>query len=101
MAKLLDYCVLIRSKNAGPFTLTFDFMFKSLDALRKVEQANLLTRELFARLYKVDPDAITLVFHEAALAAKVSFPRPHVQCDMEDGDCYGGQQYAPLMDLSV
>ena len=42
MSRLIDYCTLIRSKNAGPFVLTFDFMFKDLESLRKVQQAGLL-----------------------------------------------------------
>lgn len=101
MGKLIDYCTLIRSKNAGPFVLTFDFMFKDLDSFRKVEQAGVITKEYFSELFHVDVAHITLVFHQHALAAKVSIPRPHFQGELEDSDGYGGQQYAPLMDIHI
>jgi len=101
MTRLIEYCTLIRSKNDGPFLLTFDFMFKNLECLLKVRQANVITKEYFAELFHEDIKQITLVFHERALAAKVSLPRPHFQGEIEDGDCYGGQQYAPLMDINI
>jgi hypothetical protein len=36
-----------------------------------------------------------------ALAIKVSFPRPQSSGSKYDSDVYGGQQYAPLLSLSV
>lgn len=101
MPRLIDYCTLIRSKNAGPFVLTFDFMFKDMECLRKVQQANVITKEYFAELFHVNMEHITLVFHERALAAKVSIPRPHFQGELEDSDGYGGQQYAPLLSINI
>jgi hypothetical protein len=101
MSRLIDHCTLIRSKNAGPFVLTFDFMFKDLESLRKVQKANVITRKYFSGLFHADVRKITLVFHERALAAKVSIPRPIFQGELEDGDCYGGQQYAPLMEIEI
>lgn len=101
MKRLLDYCTLIRSKNAGPFTLTFDLMFKDVVSFRKVEGSKVLSKGLFARLFNEKEENITFVFHERALAAKISMPRPHFQCDPEDNDCYGGQQYATLVDLRI
>jgi hypothetical protein len=101
MAKLKDFCTLIRSKNAGPFTLTFDIMFKDLASFKMVERSNTLTKELFEALFHEEKQNITLVFHERALAAKISFPRPHFQCDLDDNDCYGGQQYATLVDIEI
>ena len=68
MATILDYCTLVRSKNAGPFVLTFDFMFRDQAAYEHVRDAGVLTAELFARLYRVAEEHITLVFHERALA---------------------------------
>lgn len=37
--------------------------------------------------------------HDAARAIKISIPRPYVQCDLDDGDAYGRQEHAPLVDL--
>ncbi|MBE8475430.1 DUF4387 domain-containing protein [Streptomyces justiciae] len=101
MATLLDYCSLVRSKNAGPFTLTFDFMCHDQAAYDALVASGFLNRDLFAALYGADPADILLVNHPLALAVKVSLPRPTVQGDLNDSDCYAGQQYAPLMDLAV
>ncbi|MFN2157297.1 MAG: DUF4387 domain-containing protein [Anaerolineae bacterium] len=101
MGTILDYCTLVRSKNAGPFVLTFDFMFRDQAAYEHVRDAGVLTPELFARMYRVAEEQITFVFHERALALKVSVPRPDVQCAPDDTDCYAGQQYAPLLDLEI
>ena len=101
MGTILDYCTLVRSKNAGPFVLTFDFMFRDQAAYEHVRDSGVLTAELFARLYRIAEERITLVFHERALALKVSLPRPQVQMAPDDADCYAGQQYAPLLDLEI
>ncbi|MCQ8193185.1 DUF4387 domain-containing protein [Streptomyces rugosispiralis] len=101
MTTLLDYCSLIRSKNAGPFTLTFDFMCHDQAAYDALVATRFLNENLFATLYGADPDQILVVNHPFALAVKVSLPRPAVQGDPHDTDCYAGQQYAPLMDMEV
>lgn len=101
MAKLGDLARLIRSKNAGPFVLTFDIMFEDDDVYRKVIKSQVLTKSRFAAIYHV-PEADVLFFqHDAARAIKISIPRPYVQCDLDDGDAYGGQQHAPLVELEV
>ncbi|MER0429445.1 DUF4387 domain-containing protein [Streptomyces microflavus] len=101
MATLLDYCSLVRSKNAGPFTLTFDFMCHDEQAYQALVATGFLNRQLFAGLYDTDPEKILLVNHPLACAVKVSLPRPTVQGNLHDTDCYAGQQYAPLMDMDV
>lgn len=101
MATLGELARLIRSKNAGPFTLTFDIMFESEEKYRRVLKANALTPAVFARLYGVPIADVLFVAHDAASAIKISIPRPYVQCDPGDGDAYGGQQHAPLVDLQI
>ena len=65
MTCLGDLAKLIRSKNAGPFILTFDIMFDDEAAYRRVIGAGVITKEAFARLYSVAVDDITLVHHAA------------------------------------
>ncbi|MBD3004927.1 MULTISPECIES: DUF4387 domain-containing protein [unclassified Streptomyces] len=101
MTTLLDYCSLVRSKNAGPFTLTFDFMCHDQAAYDALVATGFLDKHLFATLYGADPDRILVVNHPSALAVKVSLPRPTVQGGPHDTDCYAGQQYAPLMDMEI
>ncbi|MFC7397214.1 DUF4387 domain-containing protein [Chelatococcus sp. GCM10030263] len=101
MAKLGDLARLIRSKNAGPFTLTFDVMFDTDEVYRKVCAAKVLTRSRFAALYRVAEDDVTFFEHDAAKAIKISIPRPAFQGSRDDGDIYGGQQHGPLVDLEI
>jgi hypothetical protein len=92
---------LIRSKNAGPFWLTFDVMFDNSDVYREVRDQNVLSIERLAACYRQDPAVVRVFAHDAALAIKVSFPRPASSGSALDTDVFGGQQYAPLMDFTV
>ena len=92
---------LIRSKNAGPFILTFDVMFEAEETYRRVLRSGVLTRAVFAKLYRVPEQEVMFFEHEAARAIKISIPRPAIQGDRDDGDIYGGQQHAPLVGLEM
>jgi hypothetical protein len=92
---------LIRSKNAGAFTLTFDVMFDDEATYRRVLRSGVLTRSVFARLYRLPEEEVMFFEHDTARAIKISIPRPTVQGDRDDGDMYGGQQHALLVDLEM
>jgi hypothetical protein len=96
-----ELCSLVRSKNAGPFVLTFDLMFSSDDGYSRVKRSNPLTARFIAQLYKLPEAQVRVFLCDSARAIKISIPRPVVQCDPGDGDCYGGQQYAPLLEVPV
>lgn len=98
---IADLAVLVRSKNAGPFWLTIDIMFDDADKYRRVRDSEIVNREAVADMFRRDPDEIIVVNHDAALAIKVSFPRPQSSGSKYDSDVYGGQQYAPLLSLAV
>ncbi|MEY9895150.1 hypothetical protein ABIA31_008839 [Catenulispora sp. MAP5-51] len=99
--RLLDLCSLIRSKNAGPFVLTFDFMCRDAESYATLRASGVLSPQLFAELYGGDPNDVLVVHHDRAEAVKVSMPRPVRQGGIRDSDSYGGQLYAPLVDLEV
>lgn len=101
MATLGALARLIRSKNAGPFHLTFDIMFDAEETYRHVVDSGAITREVFCRIYNLAEEDVLLVCHDAARAIKISIPRPVFSCDLEDGDCYGGQQFGPLVGVEV
>ena len=101
MTTLSDMCSLIRSKNAGPFLLTFDLMFSSAEFYQRAKRTRAVTKQHLVELYGAGEAEVTLVYHDAALAIKASIPRPLVQCAKGDGDCYGGQQYVPLLSIEV
>ncbi len=96
-----DLAVLVRSKNAGPFWLTIDIMFDDAEKYRRVRDSERIDRALVARLYGRRRDDIIVVNHDAAMAIKISFPRPASSGSKYDSDVYGGQQYAPLLSLEV
>jgi hypothetical protein len=101
VTKLADLARLIRSKNAGPFELTFDIMFEDEVRYRRVQRSGALTREAVAERYGIEPSAVKFFYVDNALAVKASIPRPAVQGDLDDSDGHGGQQYAPLMDIEI
>lgn len=101
MATLLDYCSLVRSKNAGPFTLTLDFMAKDQHTYDALCRTQALTPTLFAELFTMDASEVQVTEVPHAMAIKVSLPRPCIQGSLEDADSYAGQQYGPLMALTL
>ena len=92
---------LIRSKNAGPFMLTFDIMFEDEARYRRVKDSGVLTRERVGAIYGLPPGEVLFFWCDNALAVKASIPRPIVQGDVGDPDGHGGQQYAPLIDIEI
>lgn len=101
MTALAELARLIRSKNAGPFELTFDIMFEDEMRYRRVKGSGALTREAVAARYGLEPSQVKFFYCDNALAIKASIPRPCFQGDLRDADGHGGQQYAPLMDIEI
>ena len=101
MTMLAKLARLIRSKNAGPFELTFDIMFDDAATYARVRDSGMLTREKIAACYNLEPSQVKFFLCDNALAIKASIPRPVVQGDPRDSDGHGGQQYAPLMDIDI
>ena len=102
MTSLRDICTTIRSKQAGPFRLTFDVVFKDDETYHRVKASGALSRSQIANLYHIPESEIThLVFYDPGRAVKVTLIRPVVAGDPGDSDIYGCQQHAPLLDLRV
>jgi hypothetical protein len=101
MTLLANLARLIRSKNAGPFELTFDIMFEDEARYRRVKDSGVLTRAAVASRYGLEPSQVKFFYCDNALAVKASIPRPCFQGDLRDADGHGGQQYAPLMDIEI
>lgn len=101
MTALANLARLIRSKNAGPFELTFDIMFDDEITYERVKRSGAVSREAVARRYGLTANDVKFFFCDNALAIKASIPRPVVQGDPRDSDGHGGQQYAPLMDIEI
>ncbi len=101
MTTLKEIAQLIRSKNAGPFALTFDFMFDRFEDYRRVRDSGVINKELFSRIYGTPVEEVEIYSVDAARGIKVTIPRPVVQGDLEDTDSYGCQFFGPLADLEI
>ena len=101
MPRLWEVSKLIRSKNSGPFELTFDVIFKDRDAYERVRDAGTLSAQWFAKIYRLTPEVVSVIHYDAANAIKITIPRPVISGDISDTDVFGGQQYGPLVDLEV
>lgn len=99
MPKLHEVTKLIRSKNAGPFQLTFDIIFDNFDNYQRVKDSGKISQKIIADIYNIPPNEVLFFVCDNALAIKASIPRPVFQGDIGDADNHGGQQYAPLMEI--
>ena len=102
MKTLYDIAKVIRSKNAGPFSITLDVLFDNEQIYRRIKQANLINKPLIAKLYHISEESITeLVYFDQAMGIKVTYDRKISSGTIGDRDVYGAQQHAPLMLLEV
>lgn len=99
--KLHEFTTLIRSKNAGPFSLTFDIMFSEADAYEHVKASGAINSTALAKLLCCSPNQLQLFVCDNALAFKVTIPRALPAGDPADADLHGGQQFAPLIDIEI
>jgi hypothetical protein len=100
MIRLIDVAEVIRSKNSGPFELTFDILFKDWTMFETFCHRNLITKELIANLYQIPVSKVINVVHfKPAKALKFTIVRPLPSGAMGDTDIYGAQQHAPLLGL--
>ena len=100
--RLRDYASIIRSKNAGPYRLTFDILFRDDASFAAVCESQAVTKENVARAYRVPIDQVSSLFVvPMGRAIKVTLLRPKGQGDFGDSDMYGCQQHAPLLELPV
>jgi len=98
--KLFDVAEVIRSKNSGPYEITFDIIFKDEEMFRKVAAAKVFNSEDFAKLYHIQTsDIIGVVNFPPAKAIKITIVRPIPSGSLGETDVYGAQQHGPLMEM--
>jgi hypothetical protein len=102
MTKLADFATIIRSKNAGPFRLTFDVFFNDAARFNKVVETQTISPETVADVYCIDPEDIIGIYELPKInAIKISINRPIPAGDPSDSDVYGAQQHRPLSTLVI
>ncbi|MFV0518739.1 MAG: DUF4387 domain-containing protein [Lachnospirales bacterium] len=98
--KLFDIADVIRSKNAGPYELTFDIIFKTDEFFQMVSNAKVINKTSFAKLYNISEDDILgIIDFPPAKAIKITIKRPICSGDLGETDVYGAQQHIPLMNF--
>jgi len=99
---LSDLADVIRSKNAGPYELTFDIMFRRQVDYEYLKRSGCFDKKLIADLYSVAAENISnIIFFDPAFAIKITMVRLNASGDPGDTDVYGAQQHAPLLGLRV
>lgn len=101
MTELWQLAKLIRSKNAGPFKLTFDIIFADEAGFASVRGSEAVSPAAFAAAYGVPEQDVEVFEHERVMAIKVSIPRPFASGAVDDTDVFGGQFHSPLVRLQV
>lgn len=99
--RLAELAGLIRSKNAGPFVVTFDVLFEDADAFERVVGSGIIDAAWVARTYGVPEHDAQVFAYRPGLAIKVTIPRQVPSGARGDRDVFGAQQSAPLIDLDV
>ena len=102
LATIADIAKVVRSKNSGPFELTFDVMFDDARLYQQVKASGDVTRESLGALYGVaGADITNFQFFDPALAFKLTIRRPAAQGSVGETDTFGAQQHAPILALQV
>jgi hypothetical protein len=96
-----DTVVSVRSKNAGPFTVTFDLFFPDRETFDEVTGKQVINPDVVADLYNLEPSEVKIFPFVPALAIKVSVPRLMPGGAPGDTDVAGGQQFVPLLSIPV
>ena len=99
MARLGDLARSVRSKNAGPFTVTVDVFCGSAAAWTEIGEK--LTRQRLADLYRVPSGSVRRFELPDLHMLKFSFPRPVRQGSRLDRDMHAAQFAVLLEELDI
>ncbi|MEI7784403.1 MAG: DUF4387 domain-containing protein [Betaproteobacteria bacterium] len=91
----------VRSKNAGPLCLTVDVFFRDRAGYERAIASPSLSAAAVAELYGVQAAQVRRFELPQILAIKLAMPRAVCAGDPGDGDVYGAQQHAPLLELAL
>lgn len=102
MTKLYDIAKILRSKNSGPFELTFDIIFDNDKDYIKVKESGIINEDTISKIYHIPKsDIMDIVTFDPARGIKITIARRISSGTIGDRDVYGAQQHAPLMNLEI
>ncbi|KAI1102445.1 hypothetical protein F4804DRAFT_265541 [Jackrogersella minutella] len=102
-----DLTKVVRSKNAGPYEITFDLIFESRDTYLKVKESGLLSTKVIAEAYSMtESDIVWCGFFDPAQAFKATIPRVRAgkrtaAGSFMENDVHGSQQHLALVNLTL
>ncbi|KAI1212070.1 uncharacterized protein F4807DRAFT_417462 [Annulohypoxylon truncatum] len=102
-----DLAKVVRSKNAGPYEITFDLIFESRDTYMRVKESGLLSTKTIASAYNLaESDIVWCGFFDPAQAFKATIPRIRAGKRTPGGsfmenDVHGSQQHLALVNLKL
>jgi len=99
--KLIDIARVIRSKNAGPTTLTLDLLFNDEAGYQRALNSPALQPAAIAPLYGLRTEQVELIPYPPAIAIKIAMDRKIVAGTPGDRDVYGAQQHGPLLEIEI
>ena len=101
MAKVSEVCKHVRSKNAGPYWVTFDLFFNDAAHFNQYHDSPTLSPDLFATLYGAAGDTVKQFSVPSLNLVKVSFGRKTPQGGEVERDMHCGQQFVRLLDVEL
>lgn len=98
---LPELAEVIRSKNAGPYEIGFDIIFRDFAGYQLARKSGVITAALIARLYRIpEGDVRVIRWFDPAKALKITIPRERPAGGPGERDLYGAQQHAPLLSVT-
>ncbi len=100
--KLADLAKTIRSKNAGTDRITFDIIFRDPENYDLVKKSGVLNPQFVCNLYGIPESRLAdFVEFDPGYAIKFTINRLRPSGSFGEGDVFGCQQYAPLLDVEI
>jgi Domain of unknown function (DUF4387) len=101
MATVNDVCQNVRSKNAGPYWVTFDLFFKNAEDFARYARCKALGPTTFERLFGADPALVKSFPVEKLNMVKISYARSTPQGGVIERDLHCGQQFVRLLNVEL
>lgn len=101
MPTVQQVCRHVRSKNAGPYWVTFDLFFDGEENFSRFSNDAALGPALFARLFGADPSLVKRFPVARLNMVKISYARSTPQGGMVERDMHCGQQFVRLLDVEL
>ncbi|MBR4579369.1 MAG: DUF4387 domain-containing protein [Oscillospiraceae bacterium] len=101
MATIGEVARYVRSKNAGPFTLTIEIFADTDEAYEKICRSGNIGAERIASIFNVDPASVEYYYLPNIKVLKISMPRRKIQGHKYERDMHQGQQYVSLLDIEL